>query len=402
VPFVSAVQLVGPLWVLLIAALTVIAVLEAEPVLVLVLAAVVTVRALWRWSAACAAEQHLERLTGDPRVYHDDWLYRAGEPAEGGLRLLRCSRCGTRLRRGSSTVEAVARLKESTAGRPEPLQLGDSTSHVGYVFCGRCGNEFRRRQGDEAARAQRLLEALEMPLPAPALEPGSKALRNASLVALAASFVALVVPAKLDPVVLVLLVVVLFASIFALAVARQGWQLYARNHALLGFTALTLAGAAVGAGAGVWGLQRPEVDPIPGAVSLKPLVVAAGPADARTLAGLTELEQRQDFLGMSLVGRYDAGAPASWWRSRGAHDAVELSELGRRHRARAARLREPSLRARYAEIASARSQWADELAALRAAMTKGRAGEAKLAELRARIAGDRAHRLRATLFVQHR
>jgi hypothetical protein len=402
VPFVSAVQLVGPLWVLLIAALTVMASLEAEPVLVLVLAGVVTVRALWCWSAARAAEQHMERLTGDPRVYHDDWLYRAGEPAEGGLRLVRCSRCGTRLRRGSSTVEAVARLKESTAGRPQPLQLGDSTSHLGYVFCGRCGNEFRRRQGDEAERERRLLERLEIPLPAPALEPGSKALRNASLVALAASLVALVVPEKLDPVVLVLLLVVLFGSIFGLAVARQGWQLYARNHALLGFTALTLAGAAVAAGAGVWGMQRPEVNPVPGAVSIKSLVVAAGPADARTLAGLTELEERQDFLGMSLVGRYDVGAPASWWSSQGAQYVVELSELGRRHRAQAARLREPSLRARYAQIASARSEWGGELGALRAAMTDGRTGEAKLAELRARIAGDRAHRLRATLFVQDR
>lgn len=402
VPFVLGVQLVGPLWVVLIAWLMVIALSEADPVLLLVLAGTVAMRLLWRWSAARAAEKHLHRLTGDPRVYHDDWLYRAGESAESGLRLLRCARCGTRLTRGSPTVEGVARLRESTAGRPEPLQLGDSTSHAGYAFCERCGNEFRRRQGDQAARERRLLEALEVPLPAPVLEPGSKALRNMSLVALAASFVALVVPEELDPAVLVLLLVAFFGSMFGLTVARQGWQLYAENPALLGFAVLTLAGAAVAAGGGLWALQHPKVDLGPGAISIELLDVSAGPADARTLATLTELEQRQDFLGALLVSRYDAGAPSSWWSSQGAHHIVELSELGRRHRAQAARLREPSLRARYAEIAAARSEWGRELAGLQVAMREGRTEEAKLAELKARIAGDRAFRLRSTLIVRSR
>lgn len=218
---------------------------------------------------------------------------------------------------------------------------------------------------------------------------------------MALSFAALVLPSSLSPALLVALLVVLFGSIFGLAVAHQGWALYAENPPLLAFTAITLAGAATAAGAGLWGKQHPNDDPGPGAVRLEYVFVDAAPPAREILSRLDAIESEQDFTAESIVSRYESGTgDTSWSRSAGAAASDRLAKLARDHRAEVRKLSEPALRRRYARIATARRGWAAALRRLRSAMARGTARAAKRWELLARIDDDRAARLRATLVVR--
>jgi hypothetical protein len=396
---VGAISLLGAGWAALIAGLAVLAVVNDQPGLLVLIAGVTATRFLWRWTGWEAGRRQLARLTGDPAVYHEDWLYRSSEPARGRDRF-RCASCGRRLVHGAPTVEGVAPVAAAPAGLPEAVRFDEKHSHAGYVYCERCGNELRRRQGDEAERARRLLDALDRRTPAAAPEPAA-GLRRLSIAGMALSFAALVLIESLAPALLVALLVILFGSIFGLAVAHQGWALYAGNPPLLAFTAITLAGAAVAAGAGLWGKQHPDDDPGPGAVPLEFVFVDAAPPDRAILTRLTAIEAEQDSTAASIVRRYESSAgDANWWRSRGAAASDRLAKLARNHRAEVRKLAAPKLRRRYAEITTARRRWAAALGRLRIAMARGAAGAAKRWELLARIEEDRAARLRATLVVR--
>jgi hypothetical protein len=396
---VGAISLLGAAWAGLIAGLAVLAVVKGQPGSLVLVAGVTATRFLWRWTGWEAGRRQLARLTGDPAVYHEDWLYRTSESARGRDRF-RCASCGSRLAHGAPTVEGVAPVAAAPAGLPEAVRFGEDTSHAGYVYCEHCGNAFRRRQGDETERARRLLYALDRRAPAAAPEPAA-GLRRMSIAGMALSFAALVLPSSLPPALLVALVVVLFGSIFGIAVARQGWALYAENPPLLAFAAITLAGAAIAAGAGLWGKQHPDDDPGPGAVRLEYVFVDPAPPDREILTRLNAIEGEQDFTAASIVSRYESGAgDPSWWGSAGAAASGRLAKLAREHRAEVRKLSEPALRRRYAEIATATRRWAAALGRLRSAMARGAAGAAKRWELLARIEDDRAARLRATLVVR--
>lgn len=397
---VGAISFLGAGWAALIAGLAVLAVVNDQPGLLVLLAGVTATRFLWRWTGWEAGRRQLARLTGDPAVYHEDWLYRSSEPARGRDRF-RCGSCRRRLAHGAPTVEGVAPVAAAPPGLPETVRFDDKTSHAGYVYCERCGNELRRRQGDEAERARRLLDALDRRAPAAAPEPAA-GLRLLSIAGMALSFAALVLPRSLPPALLVALLVILFGSIFGIAVSHQGWALYAGNPPLLAFTAITLAGAAVAAGAGLWGLQHPDDDPGPGAVPLEYVFVDAAPPDREILTRLTAIEGEQDSMAESIVSRYEssAGDDANWWGSAGVAASDRLAKLARNHRAEVRKLAEPELRRRYAEITTARRRWAAALGRIPSAMARGAADAAKRWELLARIEEDRAARLRATLVVR--
>jgi hypothetical protein len=176
-----------------------------------------------------------------------------------------------------------------------------------------------------------------------------------SIAGMALSFAALVLSSSLPPALLVALLVILFGSIFGIAVAHQGWALYAGNPPLLAFATITLAGAAVAAGAGLWDKQHPDDDPGPGAVRLEYVFVDAAPPDREILARLTAIEAEQDAAAVSIVSRYESSAgDADWWGSAGAAASDRLTKLARNHRAEVRELAEPELRRRYAEITTAR------------------------------------------------
>jgi len=390
-------QWLGWKWIALIAGVAALGVVEGQPALLAVLAGLVALRLFWRWTGARAQDRHLRRLTGDPAVYHEHWLYLVIDPVAPGERK-RCGRCRTRLEPGAATVEGFAMLPEAEEDLPAILGgLGDRW-HAGAYFCEACGADFRGRQGDEEARAEALLAAGR---PRALAEPDA-GLRRKSAVALALSGAGLVLlPSPgLGPVIVLLLVVC--ASLFGLAIARHGWDLYADNPALLAFLAIALAGLMVPAAITL--SSQSAGDPLsalgPGAIKVEFVSVTPEPPDAHRLALLTHNERAQDLLAETLVAMFEARRiETTWWRDEALVSTRRLTRLQDRHSATAALLEHPALRRRYAEIAATRQEWVGHVGAIREAMARGSVGGAMTAEISARLAADKAARLRWSLIA---
>ena len=408
-PVLGMIGLLGWAWVAIIGGLAVYALARGTYGFIVAVAAMVVVRGLYVWAGISARARHRARTIGDPTVYHEDWLYRPSEPVRG-RDWMRCIRCRRRLRPGERTVEGIAPVPAPAPDLPAVLQESPGTSHAGFIYCKSCGGTLRQRQGDETARSRALLRSSKEPrTPAPT-RPFNSGLRRGSAVALALSFAALVLIPSLSVVALVLLFAILVGSLFGLGVARHGWALYGENPPLLVFLSLALLALAVPVGLQLWATDHPQPEPIPGAVPLKPVFVdgtaasgvagaGLGPDNRSVDAVMLDRERAQDALALNLVAAYDGGTTdVAWWRSE-AGSSAKLAALVRRYRADGVRVRDPVLRRRYLEISAARQRYAAELGRLQQAMARGDRGEAKLAELRARIAGDEAARLRATLFI---